>query len=451
MPRSGVSWGLAVLLASALALPAVWWEPLHVDEWVTLSVAPRSAGEIAHEIFIRKGGGPAHFFLEHVLLDWPGGLEGLRLPSLLAFALSLPAAGLLARELAGTRESLLLPIVLASAPLAVELATFGRMYGLLLAASLWATWAALRAARAGTPAFALAGAALGALVYVHPLAPLYAAPALLGSAFLARLRTSTALWAGAAFVAVSLPYWGHALLRLRERYYVGYAGSDRLEATSGRSVLEESLLALSGGRTLGAAVFALLAIVGAIALWRRGRQRETLVLVGLVAAPILFFAFVPAGGAESSGTRFYPRYLLPALPMFLLLVTSGCLAAPRLAATGLAALVLGLQANDDLVRLRRLHDLRLPEAISLVRSLGDAAVLRPAAGRGTTGRPAYLLDELVELEVPGVRRTGTGIAVRLVAGPPSFLDRTVSSLPGGSRAERVSARLLVVRSSVPRR
>jgi hypothetical protein len=451
MQRAAVAWALAAVLACALALPAVWWEPLHVDEWVTLSVAPQSVGEIVDQIFVRKGGSPVHFFLEHFFLEWPGGLEGLRIPSLVAFALALPAAGLLARELAGPRESILLPIVLASAPLAVELATFGRMYGLLLAAFLWATWAALRAARRGTWALAWAAVALGALVYLHPLAPLYAVPALVGAAFLARVGPMTLVWTGVGFVGATLPYWAHSLWRLRERYYVGYGGSERLEATSGRSVPEESLLALSAGPGTGALLFAVVAVVGAVALWRRGRRRETAVLVAWVLVPLVFFTVVPAGDVAAGGTRFYPRYLLPVLPSFLLLVTAGCLAAPRLVAAGLAALVLGLHAGDDWDRLVRLRALQLSDAVAMVRSLGSGGVLLPAQGRGTTGRPAYLLDELVELEVPSVRRAGPGRAVILIGGSPAFLDQAERRLPTGSRAERISLRLLVVtRVSNPR-
>lgn len=446
MPRPAVAWGAAVALATAVALPAVWWEPLHVDEFVTLTVAPHSAGAIVEEIFERKGGSPVHFLLEHVFLEWPGGIEGLRLPSLLAFAIALPAAGLLARELAGRRESLLLPVVLALSPLAVELATFGRMYGLLLASYLWAVVAALHAAKRGTAALFLAAAALGALVYFHPLAPLYGGPALAGVVFLAGVRPRAAVWAGAAFFAAGAPYWAYALWRLRERYYVGYAGSERLEATSGRSIGEESLLALTAGHWVGAAIFTALAAAGAVALWRRGHRRETIVLAAWVVIPLLFFALVPAGDVEAGGTRFYPRYLLPALPGFLLLVTTGCLAAPRAAAAVLAALVLGLQVNDDRNRLERLHNLHLPAAVTAVRSLGDEAVLLPAAGRPIAGRPAYLLDEFLELQIPDARRAGAGVTVRLVAGPPGFLDGVERRLGAAARPERVSDRLLVIRN-----
>ena len=440
------AWSAAAVLAAAVVLPAVWWEPLHVDEWVTLTVAPHSPGTIVHEIVVRKGGGPVHFLLEHLFLQWPGGIEGLRLPSLVAFLAALPAAGLLARRLAGRTESLLLPAILALAPLAVELASFGRMYGLFLATYLWATYAALRAAERGLFPFLLAAAALGALVYVHPIAPLYAAPALAGAALLARVRFRTAAYVAVAFVLAGLPYWVYALWRLRERYYVGYGSSQPLRGTAGRSVAADSFFALSPGQGMGAAIFLALAVAGGVALWRRGHAREAIVLAAWIALPVIFFTLVPAGEAQASSARFYPRYLLPALPWFLLLVVCGCLAAPRVVSVALVVLVLGWEANDDRARLVELHALNLPQAVAVVRSLGDAAVLQPAVGRTVGGRPAYLLDEYVVLRLPAVRRSGDGVAVRLVAGPPAFVDSFEHRLPGGAVADRISPRLLLVKS-----
>ena len=447
MRRPAYAWSAAAFLALMVALPDVWWEPLHVDEWVTLTVAPRPPGTIVHDILVEKGGGPAHFLLEHLFLQWPGGIEGLRLPSLVAFLAALPAAGLLARRLAGRAESLLLPVVLAIAPLAVELATFGRMYGLFLATYLWGTYAALIAAERALVPLLLAAAALGALVYVHPISPIYGAPALVGAMVLGRVRVPAAALAFGVFLLAGLPYWAYALWRLRERYYVGYPSSEPIRATAGRSVLEDSFFAMSSGQAVGTAAFVTLAVLGGIALWRRGHARQASVLAVWIALPVIFFVVVPAGDAEAGSARFYPRYLLPALPWFLLLVVSGCLAARRVVAVALVVLVLGLEANDDRARIVRAHALHLQEAVAAVRALGDTAVLEPAGGKPVLGRPAYLLDELVALRVPGVRRSGAGVAVRLVAGPPRFLDRIENGVAAGSVVDRISPRLLIVRSS----
>src|ERR1041385_1196254 len=71
----------AMALAAAAALPAVWWEPLHLDERVMLEYAPHSPPRIVREIFVDRGGAPLQYLVEHVTLSWPAGLAGLRLPS----------------------------------------------------------------------------------------------------------------------------------------------------------------------------------------------------------------------------------------------------------------------------------------------------------------------------------------------------------------------------------
>src|SRR5262245_55170029 len=135
MKRTTFRWviALAMVLALGLALPAVWFEPLHFDEMATLEFAPHSLGQIVDEVFVGRGGAPFHFFLTHLSLQWPGGIEGLRLPSLLLFLSALPLTALVGRELVGRLEGALAAVALALAPLAVGLATFGRMYSLLLA------------------------------------------------------------------------------------------------------------------------------------------------------------------------------------------------------------------------------------------------------------------------------------------------------------------------------
>src|SRR3954451_21918207 len=81
----------AAVLAVALCLPAVWWAPVNVDEEVTMAIAPRPLGQVWSIVWGDRGGGPLHFFLEHATLQWPGGLVGLRVPSLVFLLLALPA------------------------------------------------------------------------------------------------------------------------------------------------------------------------------------------------------------------------------------------------------------------------------------------------------------------------------------------------------------------------
>jgi hypothetical protein len=71
---------LALSAGAALALPAVWLEPLHLDEAITIDYATRSYSAIVTDVLLDRGGAPLHFFVEHVTLANPGGIEGLRCP-----------------------------------------------------------------------------------------------------------------------------------------------------------------------------------------------------------------------------------------------------------------------------------------------------------------------------------------------------------------------------------
>ncbi len=397
-----LSLGSAVTLGAAATLPAVRWEPLHFDEAVMLDFSRRSLGAIVRDVFVDRGGAPAQFLVEHATLSWPGGVEGLRLPSVLFFLLSLPVAAAVARRLLGETAGLLLPLLLALAPLAVELATFGRMYALFLLCVLGATWLGIRAAESGSPRdWALAGAATGLLVYVHPIAPLYAPLALLtGLAVrprpwriaLRRLdrELRPALVAGAVAV---LPYV-YALAVLRSRYHVGE--TSRLRTTAGRSIPEESLHALTPAGTVGAVLCALLALAGLVWL-ARDRRPVAFALAAWLVLPVAFFTLVPAQ------TRFFGRYLIPALPMLLLLVLAGCFALVRLvrlpvvAAIVLVVALAALEGREDVNRLRVLRELRLPQLAAAVQR---DDVLFSSTGSRRTDRPPELLDDYVALERP---------------------------------------------------
>jgi hypothetical protein len=402
-PWRATVWSLAALAAIAAALPAVWWERLHPDEVVVLTIAPQAFGEILDEVFEDKGGAPAHFFLEHVLLAWPGGLEGLRLPSLLFFVLALPAAGLVAERLVDRTAALVLVPALALAPLAVELATFGRMYSLFLAATLWATFLALVAADRGRPMpWAAAGVSLGLLVYVHPIAPLYIGVAL-ASAFVhgwrgLRTMLRTAWPAPVAAMVVSLPYTLLSLSTLKTRYNV-HPARDRLQTETGDPVLDLALQsALPGGRP-GQVAFALLGVAGLLFL-ARSRPPSAVVLGIWIVVPAVFFALLPAGG-----TPFFARYLLPALPYVLLAVVVGALslARGRLGTAGTVASALAVlsllvaEAHRDAARLRNLAETDLQGLIADVERLRHEGVIFSSV-------VSPHLDRLVALEVEGLQR-----------------------------------------------
>ena len=118
---------------------ALWWEPLHLDEAITIDYATRSYASDRDRVFLDRRRRAAA--LLHRARDARGLRRdrGLRLPSVGVLPLSLVLAALLARELAGEEAALLTPVLLAVAPLGVSLATFARMYSLFVAAVLGAT------------------------------------------------------------------------------------------------------------------------------------------------------------------------------------------------------------------------------------------------------------------------------------------------------------------------
>jgi hypothetical protein len=467
---------IAAALGAAVTAPAVTWEPLHLDEAIMLEFSPLSLLSIVKDVFVDRGGAPAQFFFEHATLLWPGGIVGLRAPSLIFFILSLPVAAAVARRLVGEGPALALPFLLALAPLGVGLATFARMYSLFLLAVLCATWLGQRAAERGNPrSWAIAGAAAGLLVYVHPIAPLYAPLALLTGlaarpSWRASLRELRPALIAAAVVAS--PY-AYALAVLRSRYRVGEA--PRLQTTAGRPVPLESLHALAPGGWIGVAIFTALALAGLVSIGR-SRLPIAALLAAWVIVPIAFFTIVPAQ------TRFFSRYLIPALPAFLLLVVTGCFALARVArapvvlAAVLAVALVALEGRDDVNRLRTLHRLDLPALASAVQP-GD--VLFSSTGSPRSDRPPELLDDYVALrsapairveELPAIDPRYEGNLVKkgrakvdaflrsdntpakgvwIFRGVPRRVDAAVRRLHATFETRLISPELLVVRSRAP--
>jgi dolichyl-phosphate-mannose-protein mannosyltransferase len=389
---------LAMLGACGLALPAVWWEPLHVDEAITLQFAGGDLSKLVGDVFVERGESIAHFVLEYVSLEAVGGIEGLRLPNVVFFALAIGAASALARTLLGSLEANLLAVALAVAPLAVGLSTFARMYALFLLGVLLATLVAVEASKTRSVRWwTAAGLLAGALVHVHPIAPLYLIVPILApwaasgrpARAIAR-EASRGIWAG---LLVAAPF-AYALAVLTARYGVGPHAS-RVATTAGRTVPEETLRAFAPGGSLGAAALAAAALLGAAVL-ARSRRRLAVLLVAWVVVPLAFFTIIPAE------TRFYPRYLLAALPAYLLLGVVGCCAVGALLhrrtliAAALVALFAATALTEDLRRLDRLRALSLPElAASAARG---RTILFSSTGSSVAGRPAELIDLYVIVE-----------------------------------------------------
>ncbi len=396
----------------------MWWSPLNVDEELTLRFGDFSFRHIFHIVSTQRGGGPLHFWLEHFLLGWWPGLPALRVPSLVFLCLALPAVALVVRRLLDDDDAAGAVVLLtAASPIPVLYATFGRPHTLLFAWLMWSTVLALKAAVEGDRRlWAAAGAVLGLSVFVHPTAPLYALTAFAGAlVFAPRSPRSVAreAWPGAVALLLTFgPYYVRTLHVLGDRYGVG-SGQARGRTFSGRPVWEDALHFVAPGRH-GLNYFTVLALAGVVALLVRHAHRSLAFCALTVAAPVLFFSFVPANGDSA---LFFDRYMIPATPAFLTIVLAGCLAiaqwAGRFRLAVLVLLVSGLLA----VEIR--YDVNHRDA---ARRIGvDAvthAVAREPAGSvlfgstGTSGaffssfdygHPANILDHLLALRVSSVQ------------------------------------------------
>ena len=425
-----------------------------------------SLPEIVRNVFIDRGGAPAQFLIERVTLEWPGGLAGLRGPSLLFYLLALPCAGLLARELAGRVEALAVPLLLALAPLAIATATFARMYALFLLLVVVTSLVAIRAGHTRSRAWwAAAGALAAGLAYVHPIAPLYAVPA-----FASGLAVREGLAARRAPRGRGRPAGGRDR-RPPLRVCAGRAAS-ALQRRRGRQAVDDRR---TDGRRRGVAR----AVAGRNARAcdvlpaRPRRRRPALARTPTGRRPPLHLGHAADRLLHDRPGRdpVLGRYALPALPAFLVLV--GCRLignrVPVVLALIAVALVLeGITAAD---RMRALYDLDLrglPAVPSQHRALllHRVTSLRPAAraarrprrpggprprpGRGAPGDRPALRD--------GARGQGSPQRARLPGAgqvPPRTVGLSRLTAAGGSRrapaARGRRARDDARRRSAPRR
>jgi hypothetical protein len=426
-----VATAVAMVVAVGLAARAVYWAPLNVDEELTRRIATEPFGSIFHIVSTERGGGPLHFWLIHFTLRWPGGLIGLRVPSLVFFAASLPAVALIALELAGEWVAAAAVLLVSTAPLGISYSTFGRPHAMLLCWLTWGTWLGLRAARRGGRLdWILAGAVLGSSVFVHPTAPVYSLTAFAAVLVVVPKPPRAVVreaWPGAVALLVTfLPYYASTLHVLGDRYAIG-SGAQSGRTFTGNPVWVDALHAVApiyhDLNWLTAS-----ALGGFAALAVTGRWRAAVALALLVVTPIVFFTVVPANGLSAI---FFDRYMLPALPAFMLLVAvcldtiAGWAGAAR--PIVLLLLVAGLMTIDIRIVTARQHqlaNLHLGEVTSVVRDQSRNAVLfstvgsqDPAGylGAFNFGRPPSVFDKYLGLRIPSLREVDDDTCVPVVA------------------------------------
>jgi hypothetical protein len=406
---------VAVLAAGGfvltLGLRGLLRSPLNVDEELTIRVAENGFGRIFH-IVVDRGGGPFHFWLIHLTTSWPAGLTGLRLPSIVFMLAAVPAIALVAEELGGRAAAAGTVLLLATSPLAISYTSFARPHSMLLAWLMWGTALGLRAARGDDRRlWIVSGGILGSSVFVHPTAPLYAVTAF--GTMLVYARRPVRAWPGAVAFAVALvPYYAAAAHALQDRYGVGSGTSGR--TFTGNPVWKDAAIFVAPGHPVynwftGAAA------VGLAALLVQRRLRAAAVIVATIAAPIVFFSVVPTSGLSA---LFFDRYMLPALPSFLLLVAIACTTIARLAwrlAPVLLVVLVGALVWQGLkvvlARQTQLARLGLGPLTTAVRKesrdtvlFGSTGFTLPGGYLGyfTFGRPPNLADRYLSLRIPSM-------------------------------------------------
>ena len=389
-----------------------------MDEELTLRLGDFSFRHIFHIVSTQRGGGPLHFWLEHFLVGWWPGLPALRVPSLVFLCLALPAVALIVRRLLNDDGAAAAVVLLtAASPIPVLYATFGRPHTMLFAWLMWSTVVALKAAVDGSRRlWIVAGALLGLSVFIHPTAPLYALTAFAAAlVFAPRAPRAVAreAWPGVVALLVTfVPYYVRTLHVLSDRYGVG-SGQAQGRTFSGRPVWEDGLHFVAPGRH-DLNYFTVLALIGVVALLVR-RAHRTLAFCALtVAAPVLFFSFVPASGDSA---LFFDRYMIPVTPAFLTIVLAGCLAIARWAGRWsfvvLVLLVAGLLAVEiryDVHHRDAVHRIGVDAVTQAVAREPKGSVLFGSTGTSGAlfssfdyGHPANILDHLVALRVSSVQ------------------------------------------------
>jgi len=376
--RSVALWVLFGITLGALALRLAVPRGIWLDEAISIHQAHLSF----HDLFENLQYGDRHPPLHHVVLwltvkAFGDGETAVRIPSILAGTLAIPALYLLGRELYDRRTGLVAAAFGAASPLLIWYSQEARMYAFVELFGLLALWTQLRAIRnpsmGNWAAYILATAAL---LWSHYFGLLLIGvqQAIWIGVLIHRRRTGEPNRAMALGFVYSL-----AVLAIQLVPLITFAQKqfDSTEAAFGSpsgtyddlsfyAVVSNMAWALWGYHPdsiteLLAAGWPLLLLLSLLLLGRGG-SRQTIILAVAAITPIVLLVFVALYDRE----LFEVRYFLVAIPLLFLLIArlvTGWIRRPeaRLAAVGiiLFTLLLGLldqQTNDDNPRLYDFKD-----------------------------------------------------------------------------------------------
>lgn len=387
-------WVLLGITAAGLALRLAVPRGIWLDEAISIHQAHLSF----HDMFENLQYGDRHPPLHHVVLwftvkAFGDGEMAVRIPSIIAGTLAIPALYLLGRELYDRRTGLIAASFGAASPLLIWYSQEARMYAFVELFGLLALWTQLRAIRnpsmVNWAAYILATAALLWSHYFGVLLIVVQQVIWVG-VLIHRRRTgepNRAMLLGFAYSLAVLAIQLIPLLTFAQKQF------DSTEAAFGSpsgtyddlsfyAVVSNMAWALWGYHPdsiteLLAAGWPLLLLLSLLLLGRGG-SRQTNILAIAAITPIVLLVFVALYDRE----LFEVRYFLVAIPLLFLLIArlvTGWIRRPeaRLAATGiiLFTLLLGLldqQTNDDNPRLydfrgaiERIEDDATPKSLVL--------------------------------------------------------------------------------------
>jgi uncharacterized membrane protein len=371
--RSVALWVLLGITLGALALRLAVPRGIWLDEAISIHQAHLSF----HDLFENLQYGDRHPPLHHVVLwltvkAFGDGETAVRLPSILAGTLAIPALYLLGRELYDRRTGLVAAAFGAASPLLIWYSQEARMYAFVELFGLLALWTQLRVIRnpsmGNWAAYILATAAL---LWSH-----YFGLLLIGvqqviwiGILIHRRRTgepNRAMALGFAYSLAVLAIQLVPLITFAQKQFDSTEAafgspSGTYDSLSFYAVVSNMAWALWGYHPdsiteLLAAGWPLLLLLSLLLLGRGG-SRQTIILAVAAITPIVLLVFVAFYDRE----LFEVRYFLVAIPLLFLLIArlvTGWIRRPeaRLAAVGiiLFTLLLGLldqQTNDDNPRL----------------------------------------------------------------------------------------------------
>ena len=371
--RSTALWILLGVTLGALALRLAVPRGIWLDEAISIHQAHLSF----HDLFENLQYGDRHPPLHHVVLwltvkAFGDGELAVRMPSIIAGTLAIPALYLLGRELYDRRTGLVAAAFGAASPLLIWYSQEARMYAFVELFGLLALWTQLRAIRnpsmGNWAAYILATAAL---LWSHYFGLLLIGvqQAIWVGILIHRRRTgepNRAMALGFAYSLAVLAIQLVPLITFAQKQFDSTSAafgspSGTYDSLSFYAVVSNMAWALWGYHPdsiteLLAAGWPLLLLLSLLLLGRGG-SRQTIILAVAAITPIVRLVFVAFYDRE----LFEVRYFLVAIPLLFLLIArlvTGWIRKPeaRLAAVGiiLFTLLLGLldqQTNDDNPRL----------------------------------------------------------------------------------------------------